>query len=496
MPEYLTALIYLMLLSAAFFVYANKPVAAIIGQVHFAQRRNLWLGLTLAAFLAPNFWFWALIAIPFLLYAKRQESNAPALFFFILFALPFGYIEVPAWGLLNYFFNLSYQRMLSLFILLPAFLSLIRQAETLPFGRIGSDRILAAFLLLTAILYLRGTTGTDALRQTFYLFTDVFLPYFVISRSLKNMQTFKDAMLSLVIAIMLLALIAIMESLKNWLVFRLVIRVFELQASLSGYLGREGMLRVSASVGHPLALGYLMMVGTGFYLFLQGSFQSKFVRRSGVVLLAAGLIAPLSRGPWMAVCLLFIIFIATGRNSARRLMGSALAVIFALLLISVLPGGERVINLLPFIGTTETDNIEFRQRLITNSIIVIQRNPWLGSVNFLEEPEMLAMYEGGTIDVVNTYIGVTLAKGFIGLGLFVGFFILVLTGIKRAMNTIADRDSEEYLLGRVLLATLLAILFLIFTTSSISVIPLVYYSVAGLGVAYAQMVRIQSERMP
>jgi hypothetical protein len=41
----------------------------------------------------------------------------------------------------------------------------------------------------------------------------------------------------------------------------------------------------------------------------------------------------------------------------------------------------------------------------------------------------------------------------------------------------------------VLLATLIGILVIIFTVSSITFIPVVYWSVAGLGVAYIQMVR-------
>lgn len=40
-----------------------------------------------------------------------------------------------------------------------------------------------------------------------------------------------------------------------------------------------------------------------------------------------------------------------------------------------------------------------------------------------------------------------------------------------------------------LLATLIGILVIIFTVSSITFIPVVYWSVAGLGVAYIQMVR-------
>ncbi|MGE8385220.1 MAG: O-antigen ligase domain-containing protein, partial [Pseudomonas putida] len=51
------------------------------------------------------------------------------------------------------------------------------------------------------------------------------------------------------------------------------------------------------------------------------------------------------------------------------------------------------------------------------------------------------------------------------------------------------KDDERRQLGRVLLATLIGILVIIFTVSSITFIPVVYWSIAGLGVAYIQMVR-------
>ena len=213
-----------------------------------------------------------------------------------------------------------------------------------------------------------------------------------------------------------------------------------------------------------------------------------------MALLAVGLIAPLSRGPWVGAAVLIVVFIATGRYAARRLMSLALAATLAIAVLAIMPGGEKVINLLPFTGSTESENIDYRERLINNSMIVIQRNPWLGSVDFLKTPEMEAMRQGqGIIDIVNSYIRVALEIGFVGLGLFVAFFALVLRGIYRAMHSIPDRDSEEYLLGRVLLATLLAILVIIFTVSSITVIPIMYWSVAALGVAYAQMVRKNAE---
>jgi len=494
MPENLRELIVILVLATAVFAFAHRSACSITEAGDFTRRRNLWFALTLVAFLVPNFWVYTAIAIPLLFHANRRETNPPSLFFFILFALPMATIQIPGIGFISNLFELSHARLLALFILLPAFISLRRHSDTPPFGSTGPDKVLAAFLLLTIILYLRETSVTGTLRQTFYIFTDVFLPYFVVSRSLKSLQAFRDALLSLVLAIIVLALIGIFETSWHWLLYRELQGTFELVGiSISGgYTTRDGMVRAIASTGQPTALGYLMAVGLGLYLFLQRSIQRKLIWRLGMILLAAGLVAPLSRGPWVGAAVLMIVFIATGRYAVRRLISLALLALLALSLMPLLPGGERIINLLPFIGSTEKETIVYRENLITNSMIVIQRNPFFGSVNYLETPEMESMRQGqGIIDIVNTYLVIALEKGFVGLGLFVGFFALVLLGIYRAMRSIPDRNSEEHLLGRVLLATLLSVLVIIFTVTSITVIPIVYWSVAGLGVAYAQMVRKQ-----
>lgn len=489
MPEHLRSLIIILVLATIFFAFARRSACAITEAGNFKRRRNLWFSLTITAFLAHNFWVYTLIAIPFLIYANRHESNPPALFLFILFVLPMAHIPIPGMGLINYLFDLSHARILALFILLPAFFSLLQKGDTTTFGRTGPDKALAAYLLLTAMLYLRETSITDTLRQIFYMFIDVFLPYFVISRSLKNLQAFRDALLSLALAIMVLAPLAVFESIKHWLLYSFVTRVLGLEAGMTGYLGRDGILRAIVTAGHPIALGYLMVTGMGLYLFLQRSIQQKLIRRLGVALLAAGLIAPLSRGPWVGAAVLLVVFISTGPYAARRLMLLTLAAMLSLPLVSILPGGERVINLLPFIGTTEKGTIDYRENLITTSMIVIKRSPWFGSIDYLNTPEMEALSQNGLVDIVNTYIGIALEAGFVGVGLFVAFFALVLLNIYRALRSIPDKDSEEHLLGRALLATLLAILTIIATVSSITIIPIVYWSVAGLGVAYAQMVR-------
>jgi O-antigen ligase len=258
----------------------------------------------------------------------------------------------------------------------------------------------------------------------------------------------------------------------------------------TGYLDRGGLLRASASTGHPIALGYVMVVVIAFYSYLKDDVRSRLNRRIGGLILAVGLIVPLSRGPWVGAVASLATFIWTGPHAFKRLASLAMIGTLAFATAAVLPGGEKVVQLLPFVGKIEKSNIDYRESLLENATIVIQRDPWFGSVDYLTAPEMERMRQGqGIIDIVNTYIGIALEFGLVGLGLFIGFFVLVLNGVYKAMRESRSRDDEVYRLGRALLAALVGILVTIFTVSSITIVPIVYWSVAGLGVAYTQIAR-------
>lgn len=489
MPDHLRALIVILVLAGIVFAFARRPATDLIPYSDFTRRRNLWFALSILAFISHSFWVYVGITAIVLTIARRRERNPLALFFLLLFLIPPASAQIPGFGLINYFFALDHIRLLALCILLPAFLALRKRAGTLRFGRTWPDKLLSAYLLLTALLYLRGTTLTDTLRQALYLFIDIFLPYYVASRGLKELSDFKDALLAFVLAAMVLALIGLFEFSRHWLLYNALIGALDMHWGYSGYLGRGGSLRASATTGQAIALGYVISVAIGFYLFLQDSVRSRLQRRLGALLLAAGLFAPLSRGPWVGASAILALFIATGRSAVKRLLLLALAAVLALPLLAIIPGGQKVLDLLPFIGTVEKENITYRERLIDNALIVIQRNPWLGSVDYLSTPEMQSMIQGqGIIDIVNTYIAVALEVGLIGLALFVGFFATTLFGIRKAMRSFPNHDDEERRLGRALFATLAGILLTIFSVSSITVIPVVYWSVAGLGVAYIQMV--------
>lgn len=488
MPEHIRALIIILALASIVFSFSRRPALDLMPLNDFKRRRNLWLGLSVFAFVAQSFWVFAGVAFIVLSIARRHERNPLALFLFLLFLAPPVPVTIPGFGLITYFFLLDYIRLLAFCILLPALLQLRKQPDRQRFGRTWPDKLLCAYVLLTALLYLRQTTITDSMRQSLYLFTDIFLPYYVASRTLKNLSDFKDALFALVLAAMLLAAIGVFEFTRHWLLYSAMVDALGLQWGMSGYLSRGGDLRASATTGQAIALGFVISVAIGFYLYLYAGIRSRLHRYLGALLLTAGLFAPLSRGPWVGAAVMVCAYIATGRGAVKRLTLLAVAGLLALPLLTILPGGPKILGLLPFIGNVETANITYRERLLENSMIVIQRNPWLGSVDFMKTPEMQSMIQGqGIIDIVNSYLRIALETGLAGLALFAAFFLTVLLGIAKRMRSFPNRDDETARFGRALFATLSGILVTIFTVSSITVIPILYWSVAGIGVAYIQM---------
>lgn len=493
MPEHLRALVVILVLATVIFAFAKAPACALASATgDFERRRNLWFAITLVAFLAHNFWIYIIVAAALLLFAVPKEPNKLAMFFFLLFAVPAIPAQITGLGVINYFFTIDYIRLLSLAVLLPAFMSLRTQPDTERFGRAIPDKLLAGYIILNFLLQLKASTFTDTLRHgVFYAFTDIFLPYYVASRSLKNLQGFRDALMGFVTAVLVLSAIAAFEFARHWLLYRSLQDALGVQWEYGTYLERGESLRALGTTAQPIALGYLIAVAAGFSLYLRKSVASPMAWGLGVVLLIMGLIAPLSRGPWVGAAAMLLVFVATGPSPGLRFAKLGLLGVIILPIVLASPAGERIIDFLPFVGTIEAGNVTYRERLAEISIQIITQHPFFGAFDYIYSPAMRELKQGeGVIDIVNTYLGVSLGSGLVGLSIFLGFFIVVTVSIFKSMRNLANRTDEHYLLGQVLFSTLLGILIIIATVSSISVIPVIYWSVAGLGVAYARVLAL------
>jgi O-antigen ligase len=350
---------------------------------------------------------------------------------------------------------------------------------------------LVSYILLNAILVTRDTTFTDTLRYGFLGFTDIFLPYYAASRAIKNYEQLKKAIVAFVIASLVIGGISAFEFRSSWLLYNPLTSALGADWNMGKYLGRGDSIRAIASLDHSIILGFVMMVSLGFYLFIGRSINNKILRLAGFGLIIGGLISSLSRGPWVGTTALLLVFIAFGKNAIRRLTLLFIAFIFALPVLNWIPGGDKVINLIPFVGETDKENVEYRQKLIDRSVLIIEKYPAFGVFDPKKEPEMEDMVQGeGIIDLVNTYLVIALYNGLIGLSLFLGFFLLAVLAIFKKIKKIADKTSEEYLCGQALLATLFAVLVTIFTVSSIGNIPIVYWSLAGLISSYIRVANL------
>jgi O-antigen ligase len=146
---------------------------------------------------------------------------------------------------------------------------------------------------------------------------------------------------------------------------------------------------------------------------------------------------------------------------------------------------QPFIDILPFIGQVDADNVTYRQRLLEISMSLIAQSPWLGVPGYMNYMEELRQGQG-IIDIVNSYVGIALNTGVIGLGLFCGVFVTMLWPLWRLRRR-AEETPEGARIAVTLMATTLALLFVIVTTSSIVVIPHLLHMLAGLGVTCARL---------
>lgn len=490
MPEHLRALIVVLVLAAGTFAFV-RALACEAGTAprDFQLRRNAWFAVTLIAFLAHHFWIYIVAAAGVLIFASSREKNRLALFFALLFAVPAMSMDIPGFAGVRYLFSINHIRLLALAVLLPAFFSLLARPEGEPFGRRWPDRLVVLYIGLNFALMLVSSSSTNALRHgMFYAFTDIFLPYYVASRSLRSLAAFRDAMTAFVMAALVLAAIGIFESAKHWVLYNSLEDTLGTFWGYGKYVERERFLRALGSTGQPIAFGYVMAVALGFCLYLKRLTANPLAAGIALALLAAGLIASVSRGPWLGTAVILLAGLAIGRSPGLRLLALASLGFVILPLLFITGLGERVVDLLPFVGSVDAQTITYRQRLLDAFVQVIAKNPFFGAFDYMLTAEVQDLRQGqGIIDVVNTYVGVGFSSGLVGLSLFGGFFAVVAACIFRAMRNLPDRDSEAYALGKALLATLLGILVMISAVSSITVIPVVYWAVAGLAVGYARM---------
>ena len=480
MPESIRALIVVLALAVPAFYVGRQLAASVIARREFTVWRNAWFAATVAAFLSGSFFVFAAIIAMIYLYARAARAVTAAFFIVLVFVAPVINIPISGFGIVTTLLDINTARVLAIVLLLPLVFATARSGRRNGAVYSMPDRLIVGYVLLR--IALEAENVTQVIRSATVFSLDVLIPYFAFSRAVTSMADLRRVLLAFIIAVLPLSLIAMFETAKGWLLYGSITSSWGAQI-FSNYQQREGMLRAAASATSPIVLGFIIMVAIGCMLALRQTIGSRRFAGIALAILGAGLVASLSRGPWVGTAVLILTFLVTGPNVVANLR---LAVIGATVLLPLLmtPAGDRLLDWVPFMGSVDTGSVTYRQRLFDNAILVIERNPWFGSRDFWSTPEMQEMVQGQHIvDIVNTYLKIALDSGLVGLGLFLGFFATILIGLRRVAKFDAVQDIGFSGYARASMATLIAILVTISTVSSIDFVPYVYWSFAGLGVA-------------
>jgi O-antigen ligase len=490
MSEHHRALVVILVVASCVFATTGGVFSALLGRPSYARRRNLWFSMTIAAFLSPSYWIFVLVAAAILLFTRRHADSPCGDFFLLLLVVPPVAAEVPGFGLVNYIFTLSYPRLLVLCVLLPTFISLIRAHGFVERRSPWPDRFLYAYLILQVLLFTREFNLTTTLRESVYLLTDILIPYYVFSRGIRSLQALDDSIGAFCLASTVVAAVAVVETAKHWLLYTGLAANWELGSAFM-YIERAGQLRAMGTAGHSLVLGYVLAVAFALFLHTR-AYRLTPSRNLVVLLLLGGLAATLARGSWIGCLAALVAFFVTGANAFRNVARLAAAGVAVLLALAVLPRGDFILNLLPFIGSVDNFNVQYRERLLDSAIVVLWRNPIFGTSNYEAVLAEMGLTQGqGIVDVVNTYVQVGLGSGLVGLSLFGGFFlaILVLT-LKAIRRTPIAERGQRHVLGRALVAAQVAVVVIIASLSTYMVVSWVYWIVAAMSLSYA---RLESE---
>lgn len=489
MPEHLRAYIVISALMALAYVISRALFAKSVEQRFITNLYGAGFAATSILFLAQNMWlFLGGLTLVSILVARRL-NHPLALFVFLLLLMPGYSIQVPGFGIVNYLIDLNPWRVLSITLLLPAAVLLAANPVFPRPGRLTADKLVIAYVTYTAALsYVHFQTFTGGLRELATNTLDMALVYFVASRSLMLKGAVRHVMAALVAAAVFLALVGAIEFAKHWILYSSVQRALNVNTGLFSYGVRGETLRALATTGQPIVLGFVMMVALLLTSYVQHLVPRGFMRTLLWVLMGVGLVAAMSRGPWVGAAIgLFVIALAS-HDPLSKIFKLLVASFGAAVMLVMLPGGEKILDYLPWVGSIDAGGIDFREILWEQSMLVIDKSPWIGSIGFTDFPEFDPIRLGtGFVDIVNSYLGIVLQYGLIGLALFVFLLLSSLIGVLRALFVNRCSNNEMRLYGVALLAVIVATIAEIWMVSSISQIaPIVIFTV-GVSAAYGYL---------
>ncbi len=155
--------------------------------------------------------------------------------------------------------------------------------------------------------------------------------------------------------------------------------------------------------------------------------------------------------------------------------------------IAVTPYGDRIINVLPWVGKLES-GVDYRVTLLDRAMQLIPLHPWFGDIFVLRQMEDLRQGQG-IIDIVNGFILIALYFGLVPLLVLLWFVLVAVWKMQMASLKSRHFDMNVSSLGSNLIACMVGTLFFVWGARFAGEI----FMLAALGLVYARLVNADTQ---
>ncbi len=415
-----------------------------------------------------------------------------AAFMLLIMILPPLTWQVGGIGDINYVLGLTGPRILALVLLPGPALMLLGDRRKKRESWVGPlDLAIVAYQLLRIVLMVPHSTTTGLLRMAVESVLDILLPYYVASRAIRSEADMRFQLSNLALGFTFAAAVGFAEYFANRNFYSELQWVYGYKWTLTMTLMRGGHLRVMAATPQPIVLAFEMIFALGIWTYLRGPDWRQWPVRGVYALLVGCLVFTFSRGPWIGAFILGLSLLGLRKMTVKGFVTLLCAVLGLGVIVKAVGADQLVVNALSLIfGSSDADlsSINYRSELLNTALALLHQSPWLGVPDYAAQMQALRQGEG-IIDLVNSYIGIALDAGIVGLVIYVAPYILAFRRMIRVpgLSLRETTDANAGWFTATFLAMNIALLFTIFTTSTFFTMPFLLVMLLALPIARLSM---------
>lgn len=404
------------------------------------------------AWTLPNIWMlFAIMALWVPLFAGRIDRVA-GVYLFALLLLPGLDISIEAGSLKLVDLGVHDALALGATLLIASSPDRARIAP-------ADDMRVGVLLLVLIFIQARDTSATHFLRTTMNVALDFGLPYYILSRSLTDAATMRNALRWLGCGGIALASVLALELWRRWPIYNELYEHYQLPTLLL-VKTRGALLRAGGPFNEPTSIALVTALCLVALWLVRDDFRSRLRHSLLCLLVFFGVSAPQSRNAWIALgiaVLLGDVFLGRWKALTGKVVPTVGAIVLILAAASVWPVFSDSLGL----SGQASDTADYRRDLLDRGLEEFQKRPLTGYSNAELEVYLEDMRQGeGIIDYVNTYLWFGLFAGIFGTVVFVWNVatpLAQLWQLRRKVFVVGAQEPAAFVFGCI--ATLCVALF-------------------------------------